>query len=443
MAANSSFTLNGALSGSLPINQYSTSNMATPGGNPVSRALNLAAAPVISPSTPLKSTTINNADGSSTTHTFHAPADFSKAGRIDSAGNFEVPSKIPGIGFAPASPTSSGALSSNQIAVLTGQAPASSLTSSTPTSQKTAQSQASTPTPSQSPTPTQVSAQAPAYTPPTADAASPQSTYAGLLKQAIDAQNRAANYRADLTRNVENTARQGAPVGDVARGLAGQESIQGTAEEQRLADLASNATALANAYRPYQQGYVLIDPTTGKPVGGGTAGSAAFQGGQIEAQGAQGAQVEGYKSALQQGQNLQSQLGDLITSFGLNPADVNAVNSGIQAIARNTSDPRYQILNNYINDIANTYAQILTPPGGSATDTTRGIAASMLDATAKGTSILDVMKSLDAAANAKIAGTPTYQGSQSAQNTGSFSEGQTASSGGYDFVYRNGKWVPK
>lgn len=122
-----------------------------------------------------------------------------------------------------------------------------------------------------------------------------------------------------------------------------------------------------------------------------------------------------YQSALQQGKNLQTQLTDLIKTFGLNPSDINAANAGIQKIAQNTSDYRYQILSNYVNDIANTYAQILTPPGGSATDTTRSIASSMLSATASGTSIIATMQSLDAAAQAKIAGvqTPSTVGSPS------------------------------
>lgn len=127
--------------------------------------------------------------------------------------------------------------------------------------------------------------------------------------------------------------------------------------------------------------------------------------------GTQTQQVEGYKSALQQGQNLQAQLKDLITTFGLNPNDLNAANVGIQKIAQNTSDPHYQQLSNYINDIANTYAQVLTPPGGSATDTTRSIASSMLNATASGQSIIATMQALDNAAQAKIAGVSTTGGS--------------------------------
>lgn len=152
---------------------------------------------------------------------------------------------------------------------------------------------------------------------------------------------------------------------------------------------------------------------------------------QLQAQGAatqgvigsQQTQIAGYQSAMQQGQNLQSQLTDLISSFGLNPSDINAVNSGLQKIAQNTSSPQYKILSNYVNDIANTYSQVLTPPGGSATDTTRGIATSMLDATAKGTSLIQTMHSLDEAAKAKIAGVST---------TGASTAGVTHGSSGPD-----------
>lgn len=143
--------------------------------------------------------------------------------------------------------------------------------------------------------------------------------------------------------------------------------------------------------------------------------------------GTQASQVAGYQSALNQGQNLQSQLTDLISTFGLNPNDVNAVNSGLQKIAQNISSPQYKILSNYVNDIANTYAQILTPTGGSQTDTTRSLASSMLDATAKGTSIITTMKALDDAAKAKIAGVYTT-GTQNTAVTEGNSTGASTSS---------------
>ena len=152
-----------------------------------------------------------------------------------------------------------------------------------------------------------------------------------------------------------------------------------------------------------------------------------------QTQGQQAAQSQTWTSALQQGQNLQSQLTDLIKTFGLNPGDINAVNTGLQKIAQNTSSPQYKALNNYINDIANTYSQILTPAGGTQTDTTRGISASMLDATMSGQGIIDIMKTLDQQAQAKIAGVSTFN-----QNSGGFSEGQASKDG--SLVYKNGQW---
>lgn len=123
--------------------------------------------------------------------------------------------------------------------------------------------------------------------------------------------------------------------------------------------------------------------------------------------GTQTAQQAAYESAHQQAQNLQSQLTDLITTFGLNPADLNAVNLGLQKIAKNTSSSQYKILNNYLADIASRYSQVLTPPGGSSTDTTRATASGMLDGIASGRSILEVMNSLDEQAKAVIAGVST------------------------------------
>ena len=121
----------------------------------------------------------------------------------------------------------------------------------------------------------------------------------------------------------------------------------------------------------------------------------------------QTAQIQAWQSSLQQGRNLQTQFTDLLNTFGLNPSDINAVNAGIQKIAQNTSSTQYKMLSNYVADIANTYAQILTPSGSNVSDYKTQIANSMLDQTAKGTSMIDVMKGLDNQAEAKIAGVST------------------------------------
>lgn len=185
-------------------------------------------------------------------------------------------------------------------------------------------------------------------------------------------------------------------------------------------------------------GQVPYSPLTleqGSPLGapGGSAADAAriagqFQGAQAAAAapgqtqatiyGTQQQQIAAYQSAHQQAQNLQSQLGDLITSFGLNPSDLTAANAGIQYIATHTSDPRYQALFNYLADITSRYSQVLTPVGGNPTDTTREVASSMINGLASGTSIQAVLQSLDQQAQAVIAGVPTQGGNLGGGSSG-------------------------
>ena len=148
--------------------------------------------------------------------------------------------------------------------------------------------------------------------------------------------------------------------------------------------------------------------------------------------------VAGMTAAYKSAANLGSQLNDLITTFGINPNDVNAVNSGIQKVAQNVSSPQYKALNNLVTDLVSTYSSILTP--GASTDTSRATAASLLDASAKGSSIMETLKNLDDQAKAKIAGQTTSYGETAGGNSGGgFSEGQTSSDG--SLIYKNGKWT--
>ena len=167
---------------------------------------------------------------------------------------------------------------------------------------------------------------------------------------------------------------------------------------------------------------------------------------QTGVQTAQEQQVQAYRSAQQQGKNLQAQFNDLLTTFNLNPNDLNAANIALQKIATNVSDPHYQQLSNYVNEIANMYSQILTPVGGTQTDTTRSIAASMLDATAKGTSLISTMQQLDNAAEAKIAGVQTVTPSSTTSSSGGGSSITTQASDGNTYSFyqdANGNWVAK
>lgn len=150
---------------------------------------------------------------------------------------------------------------------------------------------------------------------------------------------------------------------------------------------------------------------------------------QGQAAGQQYGLVESYTSAHQQVNNLATQLGDAIKTWGLNPSEINKGNAVIQGIASNISDSRYQILSNYLTDIASLYSQILTPAGGSSTDTTRATATSMINGVAQGQSIMSVIDGLDAQAKAKIAGIPTAGGLGANTNTNTNNSNSTSADG--------------
>ena len=133
--------------------------------------------------------------------------------------------------------------------------------------------------------------------------------------------------------------------------------------------------------------------------------------------------VAAMTASYQSATNLGSQLKDLITTYGVNPSDLNAANLAIQKVAQNTSSSQYQALNNLVTDIVATYSSILTP--GSSTDTAMATAASLLNDSASGKSLITTLNNLDDQAKAKIAGQTTSYGA----NPGAPSGGGTSTSG--------------
>lgn len=113
-----------------------------------------------------------------------------------------------------------------------------------------------------------------------------------------------------------------------------------------------------------------------------------------------------YTSAKQQATNLTSQFTNLLSTYGLNPQELNVANGVLQTIAKNTSDWRYSALQNYVTDIASTYATILGATG-TVTDNVRDTAQGMLDSLASGQSMTNTISVLDQQAQAKIAGVQT------------------------------------
>ncbi len=172
------------------------------------------------------------------------------------------------------------------------------------------------------------------------------------------------------------------------------------------------AQRVANNTMTYQQGLANLSGygqagvnALNQALGGGfnvnlSAATGASQTSQAQ-------QAQAYISSANQARNLGTQLTQLINQAGINPNDVNAVNTLVQKISTNLSDPNYQTFQNLVNDLASVYASILTPAGGNVTDMVRSTSQSLLNAAQSGQSILQVMNNLDAQAQAKIAGVTT------------------------------------
>lgn len=137
-------------------------------------------------------------------------------------------------------------------------------------------------------------------------------------------------------------------------------------------------------------------------------------------------QVASWKSAQQIAQGLTGQLQPLLSQ--VNPSQLSFVNGVIQAAANQAGNPTYQQTANLLTEIANTYAQVLTPPNGTVTDGVRSAATGMLNGLASGQSIAQVIAGLDAQAQAKIgaASTATTLGSLTGNSNLSIPAGSLA-----------------
>jgi hypothetical protein len=197
--------------------------------------------------------------------------------------------------------------------------------------------------------------------------------------------------------------------------------------QMSYADAVASGGSVSNFQSALNSAIAQTDPNYNYVTG---QASAAGQAAVTLAQTQQKAQ---YTSAYQQTTNLGSQLNNLISTFGLNPSDINAVNAGLQKIAQQTSGVQYQELNNYINDVASRYAQILTPLGGTSTDTSRSIASSMLNNTMSGQGIAGTLAGLDQQAQAVIAGviTPAVSNGGSSSTISNSSSASTVRQGAF------------
>lgn len=211
---------------------------------------------------------------------------------------------------------------------------------------------------------------------------------------------------------------------DVQKGIlqnAAQQTATNALEQQRIQQSGASTNLTASLPQQVSPTNVPFNPLTsqyGQPASSAYGSGGLFGVGQMLQQQQQGGAYQEYQAAHQSAQNLGGQLTQLIQGAGINPSDLNALNNFINHIATNTSDPNYQTFNNLVNDIASSYAQILTPPGGTTTDMVRTISQSLLNAGQSGSSVLQVMQNLDAQAQAKMAGLQTAGNSQTGQNSG-------------------------
>lgn len=149
--------------------------------------------------------------------------------------------------------------------------------------------------------------------------------------------------------------------------------------------------------------------------------------------------VESMKSSYGQAQNVRSQLDDFIKTAIPNTSDINKINEGMQAIANNTSDPRYAILHNYLASLKNIYANILG--GGTATVDAQQRADSFVDGTMKSSGIQAVLDAVEQEAQARIAGVPTANGAGIGSNLSQGNTGDTMQAGGHNFIKTANGWV--
>lgn len=112
--------------------------------------------------------------------------------------------------------------------------------------------------------------------------------------------------------------------------------------------------------------------------------------------------INDWSAARQSAANIGSQLTGFLQQNQINPSDFNGVNKFLQAIGAQTSSPQYKQFYNLVTDLANTYAPVLGQ--GDASNYKVQLAQSLLDGTANGQSIPQILQGLDQQAQAKIQG---------------------------------------
>ncbi len=248
------------------------------------------------------------------------------------------------------------------------------------------------------------------------------------------------------------SAQEGQQLSANAQGLtAAQQQAQGlnnatqnalTAQGQTQSGLTSAGGLASPSVGAAGQSFYNPETQTssGNQYGSGPAAAANVAEIQSQTQ-----QVDEYSAAKSEVSNIvQGSLNPLLSQYNINPSNINQVNSWIQSIAGQTSTPQYQQLSNIMTDLAARYAQILTPAGGSQTDTSRLIATGLLNPSAQGSTFSQVIAGLDAQASQVISGLQSNINTLNNGGNPNTGSGTPVSAGGYNFVQNSqGQWVAK
>lgn len=173
-----------------------------------------------------------------------------------------------------------------------------------------------------------------------------------------------ASQRMGALASAQDTALKGieqqlAAKGQTIQGLETALSGLGGIQSRQLGGLG----AAAQYANPRQSGYVIIDPTTGQPIGGTQSGlNAAQLGGQYSAAETGGQTYAQNNQVLTGVQNQLDSLAQLINESNLNSLGINVGNATIQALEQNLSSSDYATLKNTLASINAALSQATGSP---------------------------------------------------------------------------------
>lgn len=201
-------------------------------------------------------------------------------------------------------------------------------------------------------------------------------------------------------------------VGQGVTGLGNAAGAANTAQGQSISGLGTAAGLVGPQQVPYTNQF--LDPITGQPISNNPG--TPFTGGVAQGNVLLGQQYAQNVSANNQAQIIKGKITDFLTQNpNLNPSIFSDANGLIQLMNGKVSNPQYQQLSNLLTEYVNTLAPILGV-GGDTTNLKTQIAQGFINAHANNQSIQTVLDGIEQLAQAKLnAQVGGSQGSSGAQ----------------------------